>query len=69
MPLQDEPYTEQVIILPSQGIWYERPEPIVDILAKTNLTGNEYIIFYAIIHIVYAHVCRYVLMCVNVNYT
>ena len=22
MPLQDEPYTEQVIILPSQGIWY-----------------------------------------------
>ena len=39
MPLQDEPYTEQVIILPSQGIWYERPEPIVNILAKTNLTG------------------------------
>ena len=36
----DEPYTEQVILLSGQGIWYEKPEPTEDTLHKANFTMN-----------------------------
>mmetsp|Transcript_16074 Transcript_16074/g.35048 ORF Transcript_16074/g.35048 Transcript_16074/m.35048 type:complete len:1364 (+) Transcript_16074:87-4178(+) len=32
MPLTDEPYTEQVVLLEGQGIWYSRPSVLADLV-------------------------------------
>ena len=37
MPIASEPYTEQVVLLEGQGIWYNIPEPPEVELKKTNL--------------------------------
>ena len=37
MPFESEPYTEQVVLLEGQGIWYNIPEPPEVELKKTNL--------------------------------
>ena len=37
MPIADEPYTEQVVLMEGQGIWYLRPDIAGD-LASSNLT-------------------------------
>ena len=37
MPIDSEPYTEQVVLLEGQGIWYNIPEPPEVELKKTNL--------------------------------
>ena len=39
MPTDDEPYSEQVVLLDGQGIWYYRPESPDDALRKVNLTN------------------------------
>jgi hypothetical protein len=40
MPVSMEPYTEQVILLEGQGIWYYRPEDSEQTIARTNTTIN-----------------------------
>ena len=37
MPIEDEPYTEQVVLLDGQGIWYSHPQPPEIDLIKTNM--------------------------------
>lgn len=40
MPVIDEPYSEQVVLLGGQGIWYYRPTPQEEYLKKANLMGK-----------------------------
>ena len=39
MPTDDEPYSEQVVLLDGQGIWYYKPESPDEALRKVNLTN------------------------------
>jgi predicted O-linked N-acetylglucosamine transferase (SPINDLY family) len=40
MPVRDDPYTEQVVLLGGQGIWYYKPTPQDEYLKKANLMGK-----------------------------
>jgi hypothetical protein len=40
MPVLMEPYTEQVILLSGQGIWYYEPEDPAETIARTNVVLN-----------------------------
>eukprot|EP01038_Epipyxis_sp_PR26KG_P006209 gene6209-8553_t len=37
MPIRDEPYTEQIVLLEGQGIWYYKPQSMEIELKKANL--------------------------------